>query len=163
MRLSGTAASTRLSLRKATDDDRAFLIALYGSTRADLALVPLDDEQRDALVRMQFHAQDLHYRQTSPHADFDVVEIDGRAAGRLYVDRTAADIRIIDVALMPEHRGGGIGRALLQGLLDEAASTGRTVSLHVAMGNRAEGLYVRLGFQLVADDGVYRLLQWRAP
>jgi ribosomal protein S18 acetylase RimI-like enzyme len=161
--MAGSTASALVSLREATDDDRAFLVALYGSTRADLALVPLDDEQRDALVRMQFHAQDVHYRQTSPHADFAVVEIDGRAAGRLYVDRTAGDIRIIDIALMPEHRGSGIGRALILGLLDEAASTGRTASLHVAMGNAAEALYARLGFQLVADDGVYRLMEWRAP
>jgi GNAT superfamily N-acetyltransferase len=161
--MAGSTASALVSLREATDDDRAFLVVLYGSTRPDLALVPLDDEQRDALVRMQFHAQDVHYRQTSPHADFDVIEIDGRPAGRLYVDRAAGDIRIIDITLMPEHRGIGIGRALIQELLDEAASTGRTASLHVAMGNVAEALYARLGFRLVADDGVYRLMEWRAP
>lgn len=161
--MAGTTASTRVSLREATDDDHAFLVALYGSTRADLAMVPLDEEQRDALVRMQFHAQDVHYRQTSPHASFGIVEVDGRAAGRLYVDRTAGDIRIIDITLLPALRGGGIGRALIQELLDEAASTGRTVSLHVAMGNGAEALYARLGFQLIADDGVYRLMEWQAP
>jgi ribosomal protein S18 acetylase RimI-like enzyme len=111
---------------------------------------------------MQFHAQDLHYRQTNPKASFDLVEVGGVPAGRLYVERTAGDIRIIDVSLLPEHRGSGIGSALIRALQDEAAATGRAVSLHVAMGNPAARLYDRLGFRLAADLGVYRLLEWRA-
>ncbi len=158
-----TTIPSRLSLRAANAADHEFLLELYGSTRADLGLLPLDEDQRDALVRMQFHAQDMHYRQTNPNADYSVVEIDGQAAGRLYVDRTAADIRIIDITLLPEHRGGGNGRALIQAVLDEARATGRSASLHVAAGNPAELLYARLGFRLAADDGVYRLLEWRAP
>ncbi|MDZ5623247.1 GNAT family N-acetyltransferase [Nocardioides bizhenqiangii] len=150
-------------LRPVTGDDHEFLVGLYASTRADLALLPLDEEQRDDLVRMQFHAQDLHYRQTSPNGSFDLVEIDGKPVGRLYVDRTVGDIRIIDVSLLPSLRAAGIGSALIRAVQDEAAATDRTVSLHVAMGNRAEVLYERLGFRLSADLGVYRLLEWRAP
>lgn len=155
--------SARLSLRAATDADHDFLVALYASTRADLALLPVDDEQRAALVRMQFHAQDVHFRQTNPTAHFDVIEVDGRPVGRLYVDRQADDIRIIDVSLLPEHRGSGIGTTLIGRVQEEAAATGRSVSLHVAMGNRAALLYDRLGFRLAADLGVYRLLEWRSP
>ncbi len=149
-------------LRPVTDEDREFLIDLYGSTRADLALLPLDEEQRDDLVRMQFHAQDLHYHQTNPNGSFDLVEIEGRPAGRMYVDRTTGDIRIIDISLLPGLRGAGIGTALIRAVQDEAAASDRTVSLHVAMGNRAATLYQRLGFRLFADLGVYRLLEWRA-
>ena len=155
-----TSVTDRLTLRPATEDDRAFLVALYATTRADLALLPVDEEQRDALVRMQFHAQDVHYRQTNPNASFDLVEVDGRPAGRLYLDRTVGDIRIIDVSLLPEHRGAGIGTVLIRGVQDEAAASGRKVTLHVAVGNRAAGLYDRLGFRLSADLGVYRLLEW---
>jgi len=161
--MAGTIASTGVSLRTATDDDRAFLVALYGTTRADLALLPLDDAQRQALVQMQFRAQDLHYRQANPDASFDVVEVGGRPIGRLYVDRHADDIRIIDISLLPQHRNAGIGTALVRAVQDEAAVSGRTVSLHVAMDNPAAGLYERLGFLLAADLGVYRLLEWRAP
>jgi len=156
-------APSQISLRAATADDREFLVALYGATRTDLARLPLDETQRDALVRMQFHAQDVHYRQTTPDAAFDVIEVDGRPVGRLYVDRRVDDIRIVDVSLLPEHRNAGIGTTLIRALQDEAAATGRGVSLHVAMGNPAAGLYSRLGFQLVADDGIYRRLEWSAP
>lgn len=153
-------ASRRISSRRATADDHDFLVALYGSTRADLALLPLDPEQCDALIRMQFHAQDAHFRQTHPNASFEIIEIDGSPAGRLYVERTAGDIRIVDISLLPQHRGGGIGGALIRAVQDEAAATGRIVSLHVAMGNPAAALYGRLGFRLSADLGVYRLLEW---
>lgn len=161
--MTSLALPAQVVLRPATDDDREFLVALYGTTRADLALLPLDGEQRDALIRMQFHAQDTHFRQTTPNASFDIVQIDGEPAGRLYVDRTPGDIRIIDVSLLPEHRGHGIGEALVRAVQDEAAASDRTVSLHVAMGNPAAALYDRLGFRLSADLGVYRLLEWRAP
>lgn len=161
MRMPVTVASSRVALRASTSADREFLIALYGSTRGDLTLLPLDAEQRDALVRMQFHAQDMHYRQTNPQASFDVVELEGCPIGRLYVDRHADDIRIIDISLLPEHRNARIGTALVRAVQDEAAATGRRVSLHVALGNPAAGLYDRLGFRMVDDLGVYRLLEWR--
>jgi ribosomal protein S18 acetylase RimI-like enzyme len=161
--MTSTAQSARCSLRPSTPGDRDFLLTLYGTTRDDLALVPLAEDQREDLVRMQFHAQDVHFRQTNPVADFDIVEVDGRPAGRLYVDRRTDDIRIVDISLLPEHRGGGLGGALVRALQDEARATGRSVSLHVARGNRAEALYHRLGFRLAGDLGVYRLLVWRAP
>lgn len=160
--MSVTVASTRVTLRASTGDDREFLVGLYGSTRTDLMLLPLDGDQRDALVRMQFHAQDLHYRQANPDASFDVVEVEGRPIGRLYVDGRADDIRIIDISLVPQHRNAGIGSALVRAVQHEAAASDRTVSLHVATDNRAAGLYERLGFRPAADLGVYRLLEWRA-
>jgi ribosomal protein S18 acetylase RimI-like enzyme len=157
-----TAATTRHSLRPARPDDRDFLLALYATTRDDLAQLPLDTEQRDALVRMQFHAQDTHFRQTNPDASYDIVEIGGAPAGRLYVDRRRDEIRIIDISLLPGHRNARLGSTLIRGVMDEAAGSGRMVSLHVAVGNRAAGLYRRLGFVVVDDLGVYRLLEWRA-
>lgn len=153
----------RVTLRPVTEADQPFLVALYATTRADLVLLPLAADQRDALVTMQYRAQDLHYRRHHPDASFDVIEVDGRPAGRLYVDRGAADVRVIDISLLPGHRGAGIGSALIRGVQDEAAATGRTVSLHVAADNPAAALYERLGFSLVEDLGVYRLLGWRTP
>ncbi|WP_183101236.1 GNAT family N-acetyltransferase, partial [Nocardioides pelophilus] len=124
-----------VTLRPVTEADRPFLVALYATTRADLALLPVAGDQRDALVAMQFRAQDQHYRQLHPDASFDIVEVAGRPGGRLYVDRGTAEIRIIDISLLPEHRGAGIGAALIRGVQDQAAATCRTVSLHVAMDN----------------------------
>jgi ribosomal protein S18 acetylase RimI-like enzyme len=86
--------------------------------------------------------------------------VDGRDAGRLYVARWPAEIRIMDIALLPEHRGRGIGSALLADLMAEATRASKPLTIHVERFNRAVRLYERLGFVPVADKGVYLLLQW---
>lgn len=150
-----------MRLRPVTDADREFLVSLYDAARADeLEQVPWGAGQREAFVRMQFDLQDAQYRMNNPRGSFDVVEIDGRRAGRLYVDRRPEDIRVVDIALAPEFRGAGIGGRLLRSLIDEASATGRTVSIHVEVHNRAAALYRRLGFVAVEELGLYRRMEW---
>ncbi len=148
------------SLRQAVPEDRDFLLRVYASTRAEeMLLVDWNDEQKDAFLRMQFEAQDTYYRENYGSATFDVIEVDGEPAGRLYVARWADEIRIIDIALLPEHRGVGIGTALLSALLDEAAEAGKRLSIHVEVNNPARRLYERLGFVVVEEQGVYLLME----
>ena len=153
----------RVTLRPATADDRAFLLGVYGTTRADeLALVQWTEGEKRAFVEMQFDAQDRHYRGCYPHASFDAVVVDGEPAGRLYVNRAATEIRIVDVTILPAHRNRGLGTVLLQRLMDEARATGRALSVHVEAFNPARRLYDRLGFALVVDRGAHLLLEWRS-
>jgi len=153
-----------VTLRPATDDDRAFLVDVYGSTRdEELSSVSWPEGQREAFVRMQFDAQDAEYRRRNPHGTFDVIEVDSLPAGRLYVDRRPGEIRIVDIALRPEFRGSGVGAALITSLMDEAASADSKLSVHVEIHNRAAGLYTRLGFVVVAEGQVYNRMEWTAP
>lgn len=146
-------------LRPAGDGDRAFLAEVYASTRADeLAMVPWSDEQKAAFLAHQFEAQDTHYRAHYDGAAFDVIEVDGERAGRLYVHRGAREIRIVDIALAPAFRGRGLGTGLLRALIAEADGGGRTLSIHVEMNNRARRLYERLGFRPVGEHGPYVLM-----
>jgi ribosomal protein S18 acetylase RimI-like enzyme len=78
----------------------------------------------------------------------------------LYVDRRPGDLRIVDISLLPEFRGTGVGGQLIARLQDEAAATGRIVSIHVEIHNRAAELYARMGFVVAADLGVYRRMEW---
>jgi ribosomal protein S18 acetylase RimI-like enzyme len=154
--------SSAISLRAIREDDREFLCRVYASTRREeLASVPWTAEQKDAFLRMQFRAQDTHYRAHYPHAEFSIILLDGCPVGRLYLDRRADEIRIVDIALLPEHRGAGIGSSLLRGILAEAARTGKAVTIHVEHNNPALRLYRRLGFTPIGDAGVYTLMEWR--
>ena len=146
----------RVGLRPVEPGDREFLQRVYASTREEeLAVFGWDATTKAAFLRMQFAAQDGYYRQQFPGATFDVVTVDGEPAGRLYVDRGDTEVRVIDIALLPDHRGRGIGTALLAPILAE----GKTVSIHVERGNPARRLYERLGFSLVEDGGVYLRLE----
>ena len=149
-----------ISLRPAGADDRDFLLRVYASTREEeLRLLAWSADQKEAFVRMQFEAQDAYYREHYHPATFDVVEVDGERVGRLYVARWGDELRIVDVALLPEHRGRGIGTSLLRALLREAE--GKRVSIHVERHNPAKRLYERLGFTESADHGVYVLMEAR--
>lgn len=151
-------------LRPVRPEDREFLVGLYADVRSDeLDQVAWPAGAREAFVRMQFEAQDSQYRAGNPDGSFDVVEVGGVPVGRLYVDRRPDDVRIVDIALLRKHRGRGIGAALVRAVLEEAAAGGRSASIHVEIHNRAQELYARLGFVPVAERGVYRLLEWRAP
>ena len=121
--------------------------------------MPWDDGQKDAFVRMQFEAQDAWWRENYPDATFDVIVVDGEPAGRLYVYRGDSDIRIVDIALLPEYRGRGLGSALMRDLLAEADADGKSVTIHVERMNPALRLYGRLGFSVAEDKGVYLFLE----
>ncbi|HET9441756.1 MAG TPA: GNAT family N-acetyltransferase, partial [Acidimicrobiales bacterium] len=141
--------------------DRDLLLAVYAATRAEeLALVDWSEADKRAFVVMQFEAQDRHYREHYPSASFDVIVVDGERAGRLYVDRWRDEVRIVDIALLPEYRNAGIGTALLRGVMAEAAASGRKASIHVEVFNPAIRLYTRLGFAPVAERGVHLLMEW---
>jgi ribosomal protein S18 acetylase RimI-like enzyme len=151
-------------LRPADEGDREFLLALYAGTReAELAQVAWEEGAREAFLEHQFSAQDHHYRSNYPGAALDVIEVDGERAGRLYVHRGEDDIRIMDIALAPAFRNRGIGTALIEELMAEAGSSGRTLSIHVEHHNPARSLYDRLGFVPAGEHGVYVLMKWAQP
>ncbi len=114
-----------------------------------------------ALSDLCQHARGGNYNQANyPRAQFQLVEDAGIAIGRLYVDRWADQIRIIDVALLPEYRGRGAGTWLINQILNEGRQLDLPVTIHVERFNPALRLYERLGFQLAEDKGVYLFLKW---
>jgi ribosomal protein S18 acetylase RimI-like enzyme len=123
--------------------------------------VAWDDAQKEAFLRHQFDAQDAWWRENYADASFDVILVEGEQAGRLYVHRGRSEIRIVDIALLPEHRGNGVGTRLLDELLAEADADAKSVTIHVERMNPALRLYGRLGFALAEDKGVYLFLERR--
>ena len=123
--------------------------------------MPWTEEQKAAFLRMQFDAQDAHYRAHYEGATYEVIEVDGVPAGRLYVHRRPKEIRLIDIALLPRFRGTGIGTRLLAELIAESKARGVPLTIHVEMSNPARRLYERLGFAPVEEHGVYLLMERR--
>lgn len=149
-------ADQGLSLRTEEVWDDAFLLALYRSTReAEMALFGWSEEQKHLFIAQQFEAQRRHYRQTMAGCSFDVIERRGAPIGRLYVEERESQLHIVDVALIPEERGHGIGTALLQGLIARAAAMNKAVGIFVEHANPAQSLYRRLGFVPLGDHGFY--------
>jgi ribosomal protein S18 acetylase RimI-like enzyme len=136
--------------------DGEFLVSVYASTRMpELSGLGWPEAQLDAFIRMQFDAQARHYGAAFPDAAHSVIAVCGEPAGRLIVDRSDGEIRIVDIALLPEYRRAGIGTGLVRDLLDEADQRGLPVRCHVAVGNDAVGFWERLGLVAGHHDDVY--------
>jgi ribosomal protein S18 acetylase RimI-like enzyme len=144
------------------EQDEAFLYKVYASTRAEeLALVPWNDQQREAFLRMQFTAQDTYYREHYAKAEYKVILFDNELAGRLYVLREEKSIRILDITVIPEYRRRGIGTVLLREIVEEATQLGKTVQIYIETYNRSVGLFEHLGFTRKAEEGINFLMEWR--
>jgi ribosomal protein S18 acetylase RimI-like enzyme len=157
------AADAGLTFRPITDGDLPFIARVYASTRSEeLAATDWSDEQKATFLEQQFQAQHAHYQRYYPQADWLVTMREGEDIGRLYIERWPSQHRIIDITLLPAHRGRGLGVALLRDLQDEAAAAGKAVSIHVEKFNPAMRLYRHLGFTTAEDKGVYDLMRWTA-
>lgn len=149
-----------ITLRDITEEHLSFLFQVYASTRAsELAQTGWSQEQQLEFLEMQFNAQHEHYQKNYSEASFDVIMLDKKPVGRLYVSEWSTQIRIVDIALLPEYRGRGIGSLLLDQLFERARDKNIDVSIHVEKNNSAMGWYQRLGFQRVEDKEVYILMK----
>jgi ribosomal protein S18 acetylase RimI-like enzyme len=125
-----------------------------------MAMVPWSSEQKEAFLRMQFDAQAQHYQEHFGDAEYSIVLLGSDPVGRLYLDRRADEIRVVDIALLPGHRGNGIGGELMWSVLAEGTASGKAVRIHVERNNRALSFYRRLGFRVIQDGDVYHLMEW---
>ena len=145
-----------LALREATADDEPFLFRVYADSRRDeLARIAWTEAQRLAFLASQFAAQYRYYREHYDGATYHVVLADAEPVGRLFMARWPGETRIMDIALVTEHQGIGIGSRVLAALCAEADAAGAPLGIHVEKENRARHLYGRLGFEQREDRGVY--------
>ena len=152
------------ALRPAIKADADFLFRVYSSTRErELSIVPWSPEQKAVFLRMQYAAQEAHYRSHYPGASFDVILVGDEPAGRLAIHRIPTDIRVVDISLLPEFRNRGIGKSIFTDLLAEADRANQEVSLHVEPRSPARRLYDRLGFRAVVprEDNATHVLMRR--
>jgi ribosomal protein S18 acetylase RimI-like enzyme len=148
------------TLRPERAEDGAFLREVYDASRKeelDAAGVPM--EMRKAFLDMQFKAQRIGYQSEFPHANFDIILVGAKKAGRIVVNRSSTETTLVDIALLPEHRNHGIGTALIRKLSVEAAAAGLPLRLSVVKGQRAARLYLRLGFVKTSESGWHDMME----
>jgi ribosomal protein S18 acetylase RimI-like enzyme len=133
-----------------------FLFELYASTREnEFAVLGWSRAQLDPLLRMQFAAQSQWYETAYPNSEHLIAVLEGVSIGRMIVKRVPEAVILVDIALMPVHRGHGIGETLLRNLLEESARQALPVRLQVLKSNPAARLYARLGFSKMGEDQMY--------
>ncbi len=143
-----------IRLRPSGENDIQFIVAVYRSTREEeLKLTNWTEEQKSAFIYMQSMAQLAEYKSNYPGAAMQVVMYKKQDAGRFYTWENEEEIRIIDITLLPQYKGKGIGSMLLNNLIKKSKESKKKITLHVDPLNRALKLYIRLGFVHIRNNG----------
>lgn len=149
-------------LRPAVPDDREFLFRLYASTRAhEVAGFGWPAAQQEAFLRMQFNAQQQWYETVYSKAEHQIIENTKGPVGRMIVLRERDAMHLVDISLLPEYRGQGIGGELIRCLINQCARLGASLRLQVLKTNPALRLYERLGFVRTGEDQMYVQMELR--
>jgi len=152
-----------VALRAVTPADDAFLLAVYGSSRdAELRQVEWAEGQKETFLRWQFDLQRREYDARFPDARYQLILIDEEPAGRIWVGEDEEQIRLLDIALLPQFQKRGAGTLLVKELMQEAGRAGKLLRHMVfVLNNDAHRFYERLGFVVIEDVGAYKHMEWK--
>lgn len=131
-----------LTRRQAAESDVPFLMRLRRESMDEhLNATGASTSEADHLAR-------LRYR-------FDCAEVllqDGNPVGLLKVSRDGQDWKVIQIQLVSELQGQGLGASLLKQVMTEAIAAEASLTLSVLKANPARSLYERLGFVVESES-----------
>ena len=131
-----------LTRRQAAESDVPFLMRLRReSMDKHLNATGASTSESDHLAR-------LRYR-------FDCAEVllqDANPVGLLKVSRDGQAWKVIQIQLVSELQGQGLGAKLLTQVIIEAVAAGASLTLSVLKANPARSLYERLGFVVESES-----------
>lgn len=135
------------SLRPVAASDEHVLAQIFAESHcAGFDLLGLEPTALAGLIRMQFQARQAQYRAQPGAAEFLICR-NGAPVGSCWLSESAELLRVLDIAVLAEHRRQGIARSVLDELSARAAATGKPVRLSVWGQNApARALYAELGF-----------------
>lgn len=142
------------------EKDIELLFNIYAGTREEIVSYPgWDQKQKEEFINSQFWMQHHAYMSNYSNPEYGVIQYLDKDIGRLYLDIRDDDLRIIDIAILPDSRGFGVGETLISALAAWAAGKGKSISIHVEKQNRAINLYKRLGFVFVEELSAHYLMK----
>ena len=152
----------RVELKPITKDDEPFLYEVYVSTRRkEIDSWGWSAEQIQHFLEMQWCAQQTSYRQQFPEASHCIILSDDKYVGRLLTENLPEHHHLIDISILPNFQGKGVGTFLITQLQQKAKEENKSVILQVFQTNPARDLYERLGFQVMSADEIYLKMRWQ--
>lgn len=134
--------NTEIHYRKASENDIDFLLDLRAKTMNEhYANSSLPTDKASALQRVLYQFEKAH-----------IILLHDEPVGLLKIDKSKDPIEVLQLQIDPGQQGKGLGKTILQSILEEASSAGKKVSLSVLKSNKAQYLYSSLGFKSVGED-----------
>ena len=92
--------------------------------------------------------------------DIRVVEDEAEPIGMIKVTRAPDVWKLVQIQMLPDYQGRGIGTRLIGALQEEAHALGQAIELSVLNVNPALRLYERLGFAVVERKQRSTTMRW---
>ena len=128
------------ALRPASEADKAWLDQLRRQAYADLFVATWGGWDEERHIR--------HFAESWRQGHIRVVWVGDAPVGMIQVLESDDAVTIEEIQILPAYQSRGLGRALLNGVVDRARSQRKHTELAVALENvRAKALYLRLGFE----------------
>lgn len=143
-------------------DDEPFLKSLFATTEYErLPLAKLEPSLVKKILRTEFNGHHQYFDQVDCEKSDALLLVNGQPVGRLIVLQNQDEIRLADLALMPEVRNRGLGTALIESLQVQARLSNRPLRLTVMKDSRARNFYRRMGFYKCDETETHLLLEWK--
>lgn len=154
----------RITDRSEAPQDEPFLRRLImGTVEAQLGAAAWPADMRETILNLQYQARRQAVRSRFPNGESRIILVDGHEAGWLYVVELPDETRLVEIMVLAEYRGQGIGTAVLRELIATAKAAGKPVRLSVdARNTGAMRLYERVGFRPTGSDEVQRFMEHAA-
>ena len=150
-----------ITTRNVCPEDGPFLLRLFVESRRDeFTSLGWPEEQLEPFLRLQYQLQQRSYLTQYPRAKHQIIVWKDRPVGQMLTACLQDEWRLIDISVLPENRGQGIGTSVLRELQNQAFQAEKPLRLNVIHHNTARRLYERLGFRLVADLNPYVAMEW---
>lgn len=141
-----------------------FLLRVYAGARAaEMAAVPWTEQQKLSFLRSQLAVQTREYTSRYPQAEHSIVLVNGREVGRSFIVRQPDELHVLDVAVLPEERGYGVGSELVRRWQREAADAGVPLTICVETFNSSLSFFANRGFQATEQNGFHVQMTWKSP
>lgn len=141
----------KIELRAAADSDKEFARQVHHAAYKDVVVRQFGSWNESL--------QDSFFEETWGAGEFRIINFDSQDVGVFKVCDGGDHIEIVEIQLLPEYQSRGIGSRVLQIELALAKQSRTPVRLRVLKANRAQALYVRLGFKLIGTNETHVFMQ----
>lgn len=146
---------------RGSDEEDLWRQVFFDSVRDHFESLKLPENELNDLLEFQFQAQNIDYQRNYPKASNDVILYRSKPAGRLILSTEHEDLHLIDLAILSEFRGQGIGTKIFEWSFEQSRRSKLPIRFYVEKINPAFRLYERLGFKIIADVTSHFQMEWR--
>lgn len=141
----------KISLRASQKEDANFVNDLTRAVMTAYVEKTWSTEEENAAY-FQKNSFDL--------AHTKIIQVNGVDAGRISVIKTATEIYLDNIHLLPQYQSQGIGSKVIQLIFQEAKECNLPVKLQLLRSNPVKALYERLGFQVVDENKTHFFMEY---